>query len=48
MTVPEILEAIIHQIVQTSSVSLGFDKVMGEGAYQKLAGELYDELNAKQ
>lgn len=24
-----------------------FDAVLGEGAYLKLAGDLYDELNAK-
>lgn len=24
-----------------------FDAVLGEGAYMKLAGEVYDELNAK-
>lgn len=39
-------EMLINQIAATGSVKLAFDKIMGEGAYEKLAGDLYDELNA--
>jgi len=42
----EILEMILKQIALTGSVTAGYDKVMGEGAYEKLAGEVWAQLQA--
>tara|TARA_R110000772_G_scaffold13110_3_gene39152 strand:- start:850 stop:1020 length:171 start_codon:yes stop_codon:yes gene_type:complete len=39
--------AIAAQINSGKSVKEAFDAVLGEGAYIKMAGELYDALNAK-
>jgi hypothetical protein len=39
-------EMILKELAATGSISIAFDKVMGEGAYAKLAGDMYDELNA--
>jgi len=33
--------------IETGSWRQAFDRVMGEGAYDKFAGELYDLLRAK-
>lgn len=41
-----ISEAILIAFAATGSVRLAFDAVMGEGAYDKLAGELYDAIRA--
>ncbi len=40
----KISEMILHELAVTGSLTEAFDKVMGEGAYEKLASELYDEL----
>jgi hypothetical protein len=45
--IAEISAKIINKIAETGSVQMGFDAVMGEGAYSKLAGEIYDALNSK-
>ena len=42
----KISEMILIQIAATGSIKAGFDKVMGEGAYEKMAGDLYDAMNA--
>ncbi len=34
-------------VSQGKSLPEAFDMVLGAGAYMKLAGELYDRLNAK-
>jgi len=43
----KISEMILKELAATGSISQAFDKVMGEGAYMKLAGEVYNELKAK-
>jgi len=43
----EIMSRIATEFAATGSMPEAYDRVMGEGAYDKLAGELYDELNAK-
>ena len=40
----KISETLIAEIVKAGSVRAGFDAVMGAGAFDKLAGEIYDEL----
>ena len=48
MTVTQaISEQILNAIAATGSISQGYDRVMGEGAYQALAGELYDALRSQ-
>lgn len=43
----KISEMILIELAATGSISEAFDKVMGEGAYQKLASEVYHELRAR-
>ena len=40
----KISEMIMAELAATGSISQAFDKVLGEGAYEKLAGDLYDAL----
>ena len=42
----KISEMLLDAIATTGSISEGFDKIMGEGAYEKLASDLYDALRA--
>ena len=42
----QISEAIMIQVAAGLSVQQAFDAVLGQGAYMKLAGELYDQLKA--
>jgi hypothetical protein len=42
-----IFERLIMAKIETGSWRQAFDRVMGEGAYDKFAGELYDLLRAK-
>lgn len=44
--VQKISEMLLDAIATTRSISEGFDKIMGEGAYEKLASDLYDALRA--
>lgn len=37
---------IIAKMQQGMDISEAFDAVLGEGAYMKLAGDVYDELRA--
>lgn len=39
-----ISEDIIMKFIETGSMRAAFDAVMGEGSYERLAGELYDAL----
>ena len=43
----KISEMILAELAKTGSMPQAFDAVLGEGAYMKLAGELYNELRAK-
>lgn len=38
---------ILEKRLSGMSIRDAFDAVIGEGAYSKLAGEIYDELRAK-
>lgn len=38
---------IISKMQQGMDIRAAFDAVLGEGAYMKLAGEVYDALRAK-
>jgi hypothetical protein len=38
---------IFQQILAGKTIPQAFDAVLGNGAYLKLAGEVYDELRAK-
>jgi hypothetical protein len=40
--------SILDALAETGSMRLAYNKVMGEGAYEKLASDLYDEIKAKQ
>lgn len=40
----KISEMILAELAATGSVSQAFDRVLGEGAYDKLASDLYDAL----
>lgn len=40
--VAETLAQIIEKFATTGSVSEAYDAIMGEGAYLKLAGDVYD------
>jgi hypothetical protein len=42
----KISELIMIQVAATGSIKAGFDAVMGEGAYDKLAHEVYYQLRA--
>ena len=44
----KISEMILIELAATGSMRQAFDKVMGQGAYDKLAMEIYYELRAKQ
>lgn len=50
MTKQQAISAMIIEAYKANGgdIRAAFDKIMGEGAYMKLAGELYDELRAKQ
>jgi hypothetical protein len=43
----KISEMFFEELRLCGSISVAFDKVFGEGAREKLAGELYDALRAK-
>lgn len=45
--ITNIFERIAVEAANSGSVRESFDKVMGEGAYDRLAGEVYESLNAK-
>lgn len=47
MTAQKISEMILTEFAKTGSMRQAYDAVMGAGAYDKLAGELYDEMNAR-
>ena len=40
----KISEMSLNELASTGSISKAFDKVLGEGAYEKFASDLYDEL----
>lgn len=42
----KISEMILEAIAATGSVQAGFDKIIGEGAYQNLASDVYHALRA--
>lgn len=42
----KISEMIMIQIAATGSVKSGFDKVMGDGAYDEMAGDICDTMKA--
>jgi hypothetical protein len=44
----KISEMILIELAATGSITQAFDKVIGEGAYDKLAGEIYEQLRANQ
>lgn len=39
--------AILKLVLEGKAVDQAFDAVIGEGAYKKMAGQIYDELRAK-
>ncbi len=39
-----ISEMLLHELAVTGSITEAFDRVMGNGAYDKLASDLYDAL----
>ena len=43
----QISAMILAKKAELGSLKAAFDAVMGEGAYDKLAGEIYDALRAK-
>ena len=43
----KISELILKELAATGSIKHAFDRVIGEGAYDKLAHEVYTELRAK-
>ena len=47
-TTQKLSEMILIQIAATGSIKAGYDAVMGEGAYDQLAGDLYDSLNGQE
>ena len=40
-------EMILQEMANTGSAKEAFDKVLGEGAYENMAGDLYDSLRAQ-
>jgi NifU-like protein involved in Fe-S cluster formation len=38
---------ILAEVVSGKTIDQAYDAVFGEGAYLKLAGEIYDQLRAK-
>jgi len=44
----KISEMILIELAETGSMRQAFDKVMGEGTYDKLAGEIYEQIRANQ
>lgn len=40
-------EAILAKFLETGSMRVAMDSVLGEGTYSQLASDLYDELRAK-
>ena len=40
----KISEMLLHELAVTGSITEAFDRVMGNGAYDKLASDLYDAL----
>ncbi len=44
MMVSEVGAKILNAFLRLGSMREAYDHVMGEGAYVKLAGEVYDEL----
>lgn len=48
MTITSTISArILHLVGQGLSIRESFDEVLGAGAYERMAGELYDALRAK-
>lgn len=48
MTKSQIISArILVMVAEGASVREAFDAVLGEGAYETMAGEIYDALRAK-
>lgn len=45
MSIAEIYEKIATEYANLGSMREAYNKVMGEGAYEKLADEVYDGLN---
>jgi len=43
----KISEMILHELAVTGSISQAFDKVLGEGAYDKLASDVYHALRGE-
>jgi len=41
------LERILIEAAETGSIEIAFNAVMGEGAFENMAGNLYDALNVK-
>lgn len=42
-----ISEMFLKAVAETGSVKTAFEKMFGEGSWEKFAGELYDELRRK-
>lgn len=47
MTTIDIYERIISDFVKTGSMREAYDAVMGDGAYKRLADDVYDGINAR-
>ena len=43
----KISELILNELAATGSIKQALDRVIGEGAYDKLAHEVYTELRSK-
>ena len=43
----KISELILKELAATGSIKQAFDSVLGEGSYDKLAHEVYNELRAR-
>jgi hypothetical protein len=42
----KISELILNEVARTGSVKLAIDSVLGEGRYDQIASDLYDQFNA--
>ncbi len=43
----QISAAILNHVASGKSVQEAYDAVFGAGSYVKMAGEIYDQINAK-
>jgi hypothetical protein len=43
----KISEMILNEVARTGSVKLAIDSVLGEGRYDQIASDLYDQFNAE-